>query len=185
MNKFILKNSESQPGWWTLAIPEYGITFRFREHEFNETQEISLYDPTIVDNLGPEGIASLMREAGDWLFSHAYSVAMPTPVFEFRRDDDADKHYILRNKFPRLKIEVREECSYKQLADALRSGSEYVKRLKADRKSGAAPEQEFVISLPDDMAEAIRDIAKEEGISPEEILKGMIEGYFEDYDEDE
>lgn len=67
----------------------------------------------------------------------------------------------------------------------MRSGSEYVKRLKADRESGAAPEQEFVISLPDDMAEAIRDIAKEEGVSPEEILKGMIEGYFEGFDEDE
>lgn len=185
MIKFDLKKNESAPGWWTLSCPEYGVTISFEEHRFNETQKVAFSDQGIVQGLGPQGIARIMREAGDWLSTHTFSVAMPTPVFEFRRDDDADKDYILRNKFPRLKIEVREECSYKQLADALRSGSEYVKRLKADRKSGAAPEQEFVISLPDDMAEAIRDIAKEEGVSPEEILKGMIEGYFEDYDEDE
>ncbi len=133
MNKFILKKSESQPGWWTLAIPEYGITFRFREHEFNETQEISLSDPTIVDNLGPEGIASLMREAGDWLFSHAYSVAMPTPVFEFREVEEKDLTCLLRNKFPRFTINIEDECTGKQLADALRAASEFVrKRIKDD-----------------------------------------------------
>lgn len=185
MSKFNLKRSESAPGWWTLSYPEYGVTITFEEHKFNETQKVMLSDQSVVQELGPQGIARIMREAGDWLSTHAFSVAMPTPVFEFRRDDDADKDYILRNKFPRLKIEVREECSYKQLADALRSGSEYVKRLKADRESGAVLEQEFVISLPYDIAEAIKDIAKEDGISPEDILKGMIEGYFEDFAEDE
>ena len=185
MSKFILKRSESTPGWWTFSCPEYGLTISFEEHRFNETQKVMLSDQSVVQELGPQGVARIMSEAGDWLATHAYSIAAPTPVFEFRRDDDADKDYILRNKFPRLKIEVREECSYKQLADALRSAGEYVKRLKADRESGEVPEQEFVISLPCDMSEAIRDIAKEEGVSPEEVLKGMIEDYFEDFDEDE
>ena len=132
MNRFILKESESQPGWWTLAIPEYGITFRFREHEFNETQEVSLSDPTIVDDLGPDGIASLMREAGDWLANHAYSVAMPTPVFEFRKIDEDDVLCLLRNKFPRLTITIEDKCTGKQLADALRAASEYVRKRSKD-----------------------------------------------------
>lgn len=132
MNKFILKESESQPGWWTLAIPEYGITFRFREHEFNETQEISLSDPTIVENLGAQGIASVMREAGDWLFSHAYSVAMPTPVFEFREIEESGSVCLLRNKFPKFTINIEDECTGKQLADALRAASEFVRKRSKD-----------------------------------------------------
>lgn len=90
-------------------------------------------DPTIVDDLGPEGIASLMREAGDWLFSHAYSVAMPTPVFEFREVEEKDLMCLLRNKFPRFTINIEDECTGKQLADALRAASEFVrKRIKDD-----------------------------------------------------
>ena len=91
-------------------------------------------DPTIVDELGPEGIASLMREAGDWLFSHAYSVALPTPVFEFREfdEDEDDALCLLRNKFPKLTITIEDKCTGKQLADALRAASEYVRKRSRD-----------------------------------------------------
>lgn len=132
MSKFILRRSESTPGWWTLSYPEYGVTISFEEHRFNETQQVMLSDQSVVQNLGPQGVARIMSEAGDWLATHAYSIAAPTPVFEVRRNDDADRDYILRNTFPKLKIEVREECNAKQLADALRAASEFVRKRTRD-----------------------------------------------------
>lgn len=103
-------------------------------------------------------------------------------MFEFRRDDKADKDYLLRNKFPRLTIDVVDDCSYKQLADALRSAGEYIKHLKGRAESGTVSNEEFIISLPGDIAEAIREFARQEGVPPGDILAGMIEDYFEDID---
>ena len=132
MSKFILERSESTPGRWTLSCPDYGITISFEEHRFYETQKVTLSDQSVVQELGPQGVARIMSEAGDWLSTHAYSVAMPTPVFESRIDDREDKEYILRNTFPKFRIEVREECTAKQLADALRAASEFVRKRTRD-----------------------------------------------------
>ena len=70
--------------------------------------------------------ARMLREAGDYLFSHWYSIAMPTPTFEFRQDDENDRLLILRNKFPRLEIELKDDCDMKQLSDALKAAGEFV-----------------------------------------------------------
>ena len=186
MSKFILKRNESTPGWWTLTCPDYGMEIEFKEHEFNETQRVTFSDEQkVVERLGAQGIAGLMREAGGWLATHAYSIAAPTPVFEFRRDDKADKDYVIRNKFPRLIIDVVDDCSYKQLADALRSAGEYIKRLKGRSESETTSNEEFTISLPGDIAEAIRVFAKQEGVPPGDILTGMIEDYFGDIEEED
>lgn len=126
--KFLLRKSESAPGWWTLAIPEYGLSIRFEEHKFNETQEVVFTDQTLVEDLGAQGVARIMREAGDWLAAHAYSVAMPTPVFEFREIEDSGSVCLLRNKFPRFTMNIEDECDEKQLADALRAASEFLRK---------------------------------------------------------
>lgn len=132
MSNFNLKKSESTPGWWVLSCAEYGLTIVFEEHRFNETQQISFSDErSVVERLGAQGVAALMREAGDWLYTHAYSVAMPTPTFEFRTDDEGNE-FLLRNKFPRLSIEIKEVCDAKQLSDALRAASEFVRKRRKD-----------------------------------------------------
>lgn len=122
MDRFRLEKSTHQPGWWVLHDTENGVIIKFKEHEFNETQEVTLTDP--CDE--PKWLAQLMSEIGDWLFSHAYSIAMPTPVFEFREFND--KSLILRNKHPRFTLNIEDECTTKQLADALRSASEFVRK---------------------------------------------------------
>lgn len=132
MSKFNLKKSESTPGWWVLSCAEYGLTIVFEEHRFNETQQISFSDElSVVERLGAQGVAALMREAGDWLYTHAYSVAMPTPTFEFRIDDEGNE-FLLRNKFPRLSVEIKEACDVKQLSDALHAASEFVRKRRKD-----------------------------------------------------
>ena len=132
MSKFILKRSESATGWWILSCAEYGLTIVFEEHKFNETQQVSFRDErSVVERLGAQGVAALMREAGDWLYAHAYSVAMPTPIFEFRIDDEGNE-FLLRNKFPRLSVEIKEACDVKQLSDALHAASEFVRKRRKD-----------------------------------------------------
>lgn len=120
--RFILRKCDDVPDWWVLHDKDNGIVIRFKEHEFNETQEVKLTTP----NTDAQQLATAVREIGDWLFSHAYSVAMPTPTFEFR--EWKDKTLILRNKHPRLTINIEDECDAKQLADALRSASEFVRK---------------------------------------------------------
>lgn len=132
VNKFKLINKEYAPGWWILYCAEYGLTIVFEEHRFNETQQVSFSDErSVVERLGAQGVAALMREAGDWLYEHAYSIAMPTPAFEFRKDDEGNE-FLLRNKFPRLSVEIKEACDVKQLSDALRAASEFVRKRRKD-----------------------------------------------------
>ena len=127
-----MKRSESDMGWWILSCAEYGLTIAFEEHRFNETQQVSFRDEhSVVERLGAQGVAALMREAGDWLYAHAYSVAMPTPIFEFRIDDEGNE-FLLRNKFPRLSVEIKEACDVKQLSDALQAASEFVRKRRKD-----------------------------------------------------
>lgn len=126
MSRFRLDKSTEQDGWYVLTDTENMIVYRFQEHRFNETQRVTFLDETIHNRREAHEIARMLREAGDYLFSHWYSIAMPTPVFEFRQDDENDRLLILRNKFPRLEIEIKDKCDMKQLSDALKAAGEFV-----------------------------------------------------------
>lgn len=55
-------------------------------------------------------------------------------TFEFREG------IVVRNKFPKLEIKIQENCDVKQLADALRAASEFVRKCHyADKDSGSKP----------------------------------------------
>ena len=73
-------------------------------------------------------LAHIMSEMGDYMFTHWYSIAMPTPVFEFRQDDENDRLLLMRNKFPRFVIEIQDDCDMKQLSDAIKVCSEFLKK---------------------------------------------------------
>ncbi|UVQ72747.1 hypothetical protein [Bacteroides faecis] len=70
-----------------------------------------------------------MAEMGDYMFSHWYSIALPTPVFEFRQDDKNDRLLLIRNKFPKYTIEIQDDYDLKQLSDALKACGEFVKKV--------------------------------------------------------
>lgn len=81
MGKCRFKLEKSQdPGWWVLTDTENLIVCKFKEHEFNESQRISiLKDSMFVDRTDCAGkLAHIMMEIGDYMFSHWYSIALPT-----------------------------------------------------------------------------------------------------------
>lgn len=124
---FYLKTLEGSPDWRALHCPEFGLKIVFRVHEFNETQQVYFADEK-AGKLSAQEIAHILREAGDWLYWHAYSEAVPVPVFEFRRDSSEGLH-LIRNTPPRLDILIKDDATARELANALRAGAEFVRKI--------------------------------------------------------
>lgn len=131
-NRFKLEKSQYLPGWWVLTDMENLIVCRFKEHEFNETQKMSILDesPLVSSTDCANKLATIMTEMGEYMFSHWYSIALPTPVFEFKQDDENDKLFLIRNKFPKFTMEIQDDCDLKQLSDALKSAEKFVTKFK-------------------------------------------------------
>lgn len=131
-NRFKLEKSTHQ-GWWVLTDTDNLIVIRFEEHKYNDTQKVTILENSrfrgCAEDMAME-ISHIMAEMGDYMYSHWYSIAMPTPVFEFRKDEDNDRMLIIRNKFPKITIDIQEDCDIKQLSDALKAASEFVKKTK-------------------------------------------------------
>ena len=127
MNRFKLEKSQDMPEWWVLTDTENLVVVKFKEHEYNESQKITFIDDdqSTIEKLGAQGIANVLREIGDYMYTHWYSIALPTPVFEFRQDDENDRLLLIRNKFPKLTIEINDTCDLKQLSDALKAAGEF------------------------------------------------------------
>lgn len=132
MRRFILEKSQDLPGWWVLTDAENLVVLKFKEHEFNESQQVTFIDEdkSVIEKLGAQGIAQILREMGDYMFTHWYSIALPTPVFEFRQDDENDRMILIRNKFPKFTLEIQDDCDLKQLSDALKAAGEFVIKFK-------------------------------------------------------
>lgn len=132
MRRFILEKSQDLPGWWVLTDAENLVVLKFKEHEFNESQQVTFIDEdkSVIERLGAQGIAQVLREMGDYMFTHWYSIALPTPVFEFRQDDEKDRMLLIRNKFPKFTLEIQDDCDLKQLSDALKAAGEFVTKFK-------------------------------------------------------
>ena len=135
MRRFILEKSQDLPGWWVLTDTENLVVLKFKEHEYNESQQIAFLneDKSVIVKLGAQGIAQILREMGDYMFTHWYSIALPTPVFEFRQDDENenDRMLLIRNKFPKFTLEIQDDCDLKQLSDALKAAGEFVMKFKS------------------------------------------------------
>ena len=134
MNRFKLEKSKEQPGWWVLTDTKNLVVIKFEEHKYNETQKVYLLkESEMISSPDIETkLARIMREIGEYMSTHWYSIAMPTPVYELRQDEETDRLLLLRNKHPRFTLEVEDGCTHKQLADALRKASEFLRK-KAER----------------------------------------------------
>lgn len=134
MNRFKLEKSKEQPGWWVLTDTKNLVVIKFEEHKYNETQKVYLLkESEMISSPDIETkLARIMREMGEYMYTHWYSIAMPTPVYELRQDEETDRLLLLRNKHPRFTLEVEDGCTHKQLADALRKASEFLRK-KAER----------------------------------------------------
>lgn len=133
MKRFRLEKSQDLPGWWVLTDTENLVVLKFKEHEYNESQQTTFLneDKSVIEKLGAQGIAQILREMGNYMFTHWYSIALPTPVFEFRQDDENDRMLLIRNKFPKFTLEIQDDCDLKQLSDALKAAGEFVMKFKS------------------------------------------------------
>lgn len=130
MRRFKLEQSTQHQGWWVLTDTVNLIVIKFEEHRFNETQQVTILEDSKFSSAKDTAkeLAHIMAEMGDYMYRHWYSIAMPVPVFELRQDDEHDRLLLIRNKFPKMTIEIQDDCDVKQLADALRAASEFVRK---------------------------------------------------------
>lgn len=128
MSRFRLEKSQDLPGWWVLTDIDNLVVVKFKEHEFNESQKVTFLDDCkfSLEQTEAQDVSRILREMGEYMFSHWYSIALPTPVFEFRQDDENNHITLIRNKFPKLSIKLTDNCDLKQLSDALKAAGEFV-----------------------------------------------------------
>lgn len=131
MSRFKLEKSQDLPNWWVLTDTDNLIVCKFEEHKFNETQRVSvLEDSKFTSDLNyANKLAYIMTEFGDYMYRHWYSIAMPTPDYEFREDEEHDRLLLLRNKEPKLCIEIQDDCDMTELATVLKEAGEFVTRM--------------------------------------------------------
>lgn len=126
--RYILQQSRDLPNWWVLTDIIEGVVIRFEEHRFNETQRVTILDESNLqhDHDAANKVARILREMTDWMLRYHYSVAMPTPVYELQEDEDTGRLSIIRNKPPRLRIEILDDADNAHLASALRKCAEWL-----------------------------------------------------------
>ena len=73
MERFILQPSQEQ-GFWVATDKTNGIVVKFREHQFNETQQVTLLED--ADASQYMKLARCLRELGEWLSTNHYNIAM-------------------------------------------------------------------------------------------------------------
>ncbi len=65
MERFNLQPSKETAGYWVLTDTKNKLVCKFKEHEFNDTQEFKFYEEP--DETNPATLAQVMREIGDWV----------------------------------------------------------------------------------------------------------------------
>lgn len=76
MERFRLDKSTEHPGWWVLTDTENLIVLKFKEHNFNEEQKVTVLEESRFS--GQPGmanqIARIMREMGEYMRSNHYGL---------------------------------------------------------------------------------------------------------------
>ncbi len=76
-NQYKLEKSKERAGWWVCTDTINLIVCRFKEHEFNETQETTLLDDSMWQPIMPEDIkvlAGMSRSLAEWLRQNHYDL---------------------------------------------------------------------------------------------------------------
>lgn len=70
--RYILQASNDTPGWWVVTDTENKVVVKFKDHEFNDTQKVTLLEDCHLSALQA---ARIMRELSDWLAAEHYDKA--------------------------------------------------------------------------------------------------------------
>lgn len=68
MSRFKVERSQSSPGWWVATDVEHLVVVKFKEHEFNDTQRVTLLSEAPTRDAS--FYARVMREITDFLLTN-------------------------------------------------------------------------------------------------------------------
>lgn len=71
-SRYVLQPSD-EDGWWVCTDTKNLFIVRFKEHHFNETQQLKLIDDTLIDQDALNS-ATLLRQMADWLRDNHYNI---------------------------------------------------------------------------------------------------------------
>ncbi len=114
--RFILQPSKEQ-GFWVATDTEHGVVVRFHEHEFNETQRITLLGGSAFD--GTEQalhVATYLREIADWLRAEHYNIAMPSLIILRERMGESIRNLRLQRGLTQVELARLADISPSNLA---------------------------------------------------------------------
>lgn len=116
--------TEPDYGWYRVTDTESGISIRFKQYEFNETQEVSVPDVFPAD---PELISRAMQEIGNWLFRHHYSVIFPPGKYELKFDEDTERITVIRHVPPRFILTFEDDCSLSKAIQKVKGAAAFMR----------------------------------------------------------
>ena len=64
-DRFILQRSTERPNAWVATDQAYGIVIVFDEHQFNDTQKVTLLEDYYTEEA--QELAAALQQMGDWL----------------------------------------------------------------------------------------------------------------------
>lgn len=77
MSRYLLQKSESDPLWWVLTDTEEQIVCRFKEGEFNETQQFTTLND--ISNYNVDSLPSIVNNMAIWLRENHYEIIFMSP----------------------------------------------------------------------------------------------------------
>ena len=91
--RFTLKPARKRD-FWVATDNDNGISITFREHDFNNSQEVNLArGDTSMSVDKATKIATYLREIADWLRKEHYDIAMPSLLVQRERIGQAIRSF--------------------------------------------------------------------------------------------
>lgn len=120
MKKYVLEKSKERAGWWVFTDTEYGAVIQFEERKYNETQRVTFLADCKMQAGDEMNFARVLRKMGEWINRHHASICFSKKhVLEWSEDN---KHcYLVRTVYPRLRLEILDECKGSLLRQKLQN----------------------------------------------------------------
>lgn len=75
--RYLLQKSETDPLWWILTDTDENISCRFKEGEFNETQQFTPLND--ISEYDMESLPAIVKDMADWLRQNHYEIIFTSP----------------------------------------------------------------------------------------------------------
>lgn len=122
MKKYVLEKSKEREGWWVFTDTEHGAVIQFEERRYNETQRVTFLADCKVQAGDEMNIARVLRKMDKWISRHHASICFYSKhVLEWSEDNE--HCYLVRTVYPRLRLEILDECKGSLLKQKLRNMS--------------------------------------------------------------